>query len=338
MNGAPPLRFLGVVVGGWACVRVAVLAPEWVTEEVRANEAPPPGAPALPAATSIAASVAAAIAPPAVAATFEPEPRHHRPVRLALDFSQGRIALVQAPALVGGSADPLAASRGAIGDVPELAPIQPVASVLASGSGRLSFSGWAMVREGEGSQLAAGGTLGGSQVGARLTYRLTPSLALSGRVSSPLEGDGAEVAVGVEWQPSAAVPVKLLAERRQAIGDDGRSDFALLAHGGVSGVPVAGPVVAEAYAQAGVIGVRDRDLFADGAVKLGVPVGGGVSAGAGAWGAAQPGAARLDVGPQVTLTLPGGPAVVKVAAEWRVRVAGDAGPGSGPALTLSTGF
>jgi hypothetical protein len=63
-----------------------------------------------------------------------------------------------------------------------------------------------------------------------------------------------------------------------------------------------------------------------------------VRVGAAAWGAAQPGAARLDLGPRAALSLPHGPATVTAAIEYRVRVAGRARPGSGAAVTLSTGF
>lgn len=203
---------------------------------------------------------------------------------------------------------------------------------------RWSISAWALVRNGDGPQLAPGGTLGGSQAGARITYRLRERLLLSGRVSTPLARAGAEAALGIEWQPLRAVPVRLLAERRQAVGRDGRSAFALLAHGGISDRPIVGPVLLDAYAQAGLVGGRSRDAFIDGAARLGVPVADGLSLGVGAWGAAQPGASRLDLGPQLSWRLPALGKKVRIAADWRVRIVGDARPGSGPALTLSTDF
>lgn len=113
-----------------------------------------------------------------------------------------------------------------------------------------------------------------------------------------------------------------------------------MAYGGVSDFRVAGPVLLDAYAQAGVVGLRSRDLFADGALQLSLPVDedSGLRAGAGVWGAAQPGLARLDVGPQASMRLPVAGRSVRVSAEWRFRVAGEAAPRSGPALTLSTDF
>ncbi len=194
------------------------------------------------------------------------------------------------------------------------------------------------MRRGSGQQLATGGSLGGSQVGARALFRLSDRLALSGRVYSPLNrSDGAEAALGVEVQPFRRLPVRLIAERRQALGE-GRSAFAALVHGGVSDLRVAGPVSLDLYAQAGIVGLRSRDAFIDGAVRLGAPVTNGLSIGAGAWGAAQPGVARLDLGPQATYRLPGIGQGARISAEWRFRVAGDAAPGSGPALTLATDF
>jgi hypothetical protein len=338
MSGSPPLRFVGVVVGGWVCARAAVLAPDLLTEEVRANESAPAAEPAFAEAEVVPApegSPPAAILPVLQRPSsglriLEASKEKAQRIRLAVSTTTGRLAVVPP---IEPPASPLPPEAP-----PSIEPAQPIAAALDAQPSRLSVSGWALVREGSGRQLAAGGVLGGSQAGVRATYRLERSLALSARLSSPLQGDGAEAALGVEWQPVPEVPVKLLAERRQAIGEEGRSAFAVMAHGGVSKVRVAGPVEMDAYAQAGVVGARERDGFVDGAVKLGVPVGSGVSVGAGAWGAAQPGVSRLDVGPQVTVELPGGGINLRVSAEWRVRVAGDAEPGSGPALTVGTGF
>jgi hypothetical protein len=195
------------------------------------------------------------------------------------------------------------------------------------------------MRRGQGRQLAAGGLLGGSQAGLRATYRLSQRLALSGRLYAPLNQlDGAEAALGIEWQPHRALPVRVLAERRQALGPQGRSAFAVLAHGGVSDQRVYGPVTLDAYAQAGVVGLKSRDGFVEGAVRIGIPVAGDLSVGLGAWGALQPGVSRLDIGPQMSYRLPAFGEKVRVSADWRVRVAGNARPGSGPALTLSTDF
>jgi hypothetical protein len=68
-------------------------------------------------------------------------------------------------------------------------------------------------------------------------------------------------------------------------------------------------------------------------VRLTLPAG-RLRVGAGAWAGAQPGVSRLDAGPHLEVRL--GPAALS--ADWRFRVGGHARPGSGPTLTVSTGF
>ena len=60
--------------------------------------------------------------------------------------------------------------------------------------------------------------------------------------------------------------------------------------------------------------------------------------GGGAWGGAQDGAKRVDVGPTATLDLPVGGVNTRLSADYRFRVAGDAAPDSGAAITFSAGF
>jgi hypothetical protein len=107
-------------------------------------------------------------------------------------------------------------------------------------------------------------------------------------------------------------------------------------HGGVSELPLPLRFRLEAYGQAGVVGAGSRDLFVEASARAAHPAGGGISLGAGVWGAAQPGAARFDVGPSLTLRLP--QLGANLSADWRFRAAGRAQPGSGPALTLHTDF
>lgn len=98
----------------------------------------------------------------------------------------------------------------------------------------------------------------------------------------------------------------------------------------------------EGHGQAGAIHRGDTQFYADGAVRVSHtlttigPV--RIDVGAGAWGAAQRGAARLDVGPSLGVTVAMAQQPVRLALDWRQRVAGDARPDSGPALTLGTDF
>lgn len=98
----------------------------------------------------------------------------------------------------------------------------------------------------------------------------------------------------------------------------------------------------DGYGQAGVVGARRRDLLADGALRAGyrheTSAGRSLTIGAGAWAAAQPGVKRIDVGPRAAFGLNVGTVPFTVAAEWRVRVGGNAAPGSGLALTMAADF
>jgi hypothetical protein len=147
------------------------------------------------------------------------------------------------------------------------------------------------------------------------------------------------VSLGFEWQPSRA-PVRIVAEQRFALGGGGSSPGlgmiagvdAALAHG----------FRLESYGQTGVIRRRRIEPYIDSAARAtrGVMVAGGVrlALGGGAWGGAQRDVARLDLGPSATLALPVAGQTIRVALDWRQRVAGDARAGSGPALTIGGDF
>lgn len=205
---------------------------------------------------------------------------------------------------------------------------------------RLQLSAWALWRgqaPGTGS-LASGGTLGGSQAGARLTYAIDRRIAASLRSSAPIGGGGGgEVAGGIRLTPFPAIPVSITAERRQAIGQfsTGRSAFALFAEGGLYQQPLGWDLFLDGYAQGGVVGIRSRDLFADGGLAVSRPVWGRLSAGLGVWGGYQPGLYRVDAGPRISVRVRSN---VNVHLDWRQRLAGMAEPGSGPAVTLGANF
>jgi len=215
---------------------------------------------------------------------------------------------------------------------------------------RWSGSAWAYFREGSGqgsgSSLATGGQLGGSQAGLRLAYRINDDLyhpvALTMRATSPVERRGAEIALGIEGKPFASLPVRVALSRRIGLDRAGRDAWELMLAGGVYDRRLPGGLRLDGYAQAGVVGARRRDLFADGALRVGrpLPVGrdASLTIGGGVWGAAQPGVERLDLGPSAVLRAPLGKTAITAALDWRIRVAGDASPNSGVALTLAGDF
>lgn len=178
--------------------------------------------------------------------------------------------------------------------------------------------------------------LGGAQSGFRLGWTFDPlarrPLALVAR-GAVAHGDGAvQLAAGVEWRvmPGLAIAAERLAGEREA--------WTVRVAGG--GEALARGFTLAGYAEVGVIGAERRDLYAAGearALRRRTIGGVQVAAGAGGWGSVQRAEAtigRFDIGP--TLVVRAGP--VRVAADWRFRVAGDAAPGSGPTVTVSAAF
>lgn len=217
-------------------------------------------------------------------------------------------------------------------------------ATLPPTSGRsraLSGSAWLLVREGSaGTSLAPGGTLGGSQAGARITWQpgVIP-VFLTVRASGALSVRDSEIAPGIGVRGRQG---GVILEQRIPLQRGRSSRTALLGYGGVSDVRAPAGVTLDGYAQGGVVGVSNPALFIDGSARaerrLATSGSTALGVGAGIWGAAQPGATRLDVGPQVVLHAPLGSAGARLSAEYRVRVAGRARPGNGFTLTLGTDF
>lgn len=208
---------------------------------------------------------------------------------------------------------------------------------------RWSGSAWAFLRGGGRATALSPGQVGGGQAGARILYRIDKHLSAAARISTAIGGARqTEAAIGLDWKPIDKVPIHLMAERRIAIDKGGRNAWTLGAAGGVDDVRIAPGWRLYAYGEAGVVGARRRDLYADGATRIAraIEMGGGKSLaiGGGIWGAAQLGASRLDIGPSVVLRLPVEHHTIAVALDWRERVLGGAKPGSGVAVTIATDF
>ncbi len=216
---------------------------------------------------------------------------------------------------------------------------------------RWSGDGWLLLRRGGGVPVLAaiGGAYGASQAGMVLRYRIDsvsahrPSAYL--RTSAALSAvREQEVALGFAARPIARLPVIAMAEARAMrtpTGTRARPALALV----TEIPPVALPLrlKAEAYGQAGWVGGSGATAFVDGQMRLERRLarlgGADISAGGGMWGGAQKDASRLDAGPTARITLhPTEQSTLRVAADWRFRVAGKAAPQSGPAITLSAGF
>lgn len=231
-----------------------------------------------------------------------------------------------------------------------LPPSQP-----AKDDPRWSGDNWLLMRAGSGAAAQAPGaaSYGASQAGAVVRYRLGRGdlhesygyLRTSLAINAP--GKDKEVALGFGFRPVSRLPLRVLAEAR--LQDTNGSAMQVR--------PVATVVTelmpqrlglgftAEAYGQAGYAGGRGATAFYDvqAVVERALPRIGGrnrdLRLGAGVWSGGQEGAVRLDVGPRASFRLDLGDAnPARVALDWRFRVAGNARPGSGPALTVASSF
>lgn len=355
-----PVRFLALAVVGWACVRAATLGaiPGFTldyADQAQARGLPPIAVTSFPPLPPV--DTQPAQYPPAPVAgaypAYFPYPIYARYAALPPQrpyynpYAEPTSAEIparpawQLPAsdagldswqLAGFAPFPRGRSR----PVPA-GPVQPPPQP-AGRLDRVQLSSWALLRGPSSPEaLAAGGTLGGSQAGARLTYAFNRWLAASLRTTSPVGGSSAvEAAAGLRFTPFRSIPVAITAERRQAFGHGGgQSAFALFLEGGLYRRPAPLDFRLDGYFQAGIVGLSSRDYFADGSLALTRPLWGRVSAGVGLWGGVQPGLYRVDAGPRVSVRVRDN---IYAHVDWRQRLAGTARPASGPALTLAADF
>ncbi|TPG15630.1 hypothetical protein [Sphingomonas oligophenolica] len=312
MTAGKPLRFMAAMVGGWIALRAFAL---WPSSETIRRAADLSG-PAI-----VEAAVRSVPARAAIPLLVVPPPRYDATTTVARAIPPAAIPV--SATLV--SATPISTLVAAVapfrGPTPPQVPTIPpplVPTPIASGSGEASrwrASAWLIARGGQ-RQAPLGGQLGASQAGARVTYAILPSarIALSARVATPLAGKGREAAVGLDWQPTHA-PVHVIVEQRIAI-NGGRGGPTVELVGGFGPSAILPGIDAEGYAQAGGIVRESLEAFVDGATRVTHRVAQRdrlrVDLGVGAWGGAQRGASRLDVGPTVGVVVPVGETAVRV--------------------------
>ena len=289
--------------------------------------------------------LAAHLAP---AATVEELPRSN-PSRAAIGHS-----LLLAAGLSGLDLPPALAAYLGASAMPE-SGIPAAAPLLASlpqhvplSASRLSGDAWLMMRNDTVAPVSGRPSYGRSQAGAVVRYRLAPSSALapqayaraSSALAGPLERD---LVAGISARLAKRVPLRVAVEARISETSAGtKLRPAAIAVTELLPLELPHRVRAEAYLQGGYVGGSFATAFVDGQGRVERPLGrfgeAEVSAGAGAWGGAQKGAARLDIGPTAAVTFRLGEARGRLAADYRFRLAGNAEPRSGPALTVSAGF
>lgn len=335
MTGGRPLRFLALALGGWVAIRIVVLLPE-IRAVPTANVIPRLIAALVPnvAATGLARHHAAlstkhARASPRMTIRLrqrqpQPQPRLPRRVERQPEASFIILAVRAAP-------------DHRIDPIPS--PQTPPAPLR--GTSRLTGSAWLLVRGGPAGTVS-GGRLGASQGGMRFTYALGRHrrVALAARIAAPLKGRGREIALGVEWQP-LRLPIHLVAEQRFVL-DGGRGGPTVGVIAGYGPSDIAPGIRIEAYGQGGAILREGLEGFIDASARVTHPLGtigkARVDIGIGAWGSAQRAAARFDVGPSVVATVPIARKSLRLTLDWRERIAGNARPGSGPALSIGSDF
>lgn len=195
-----------------------------------------------------------------------------------------------------------------------------------------------------GSIVAPAGQYGGSQSGVILGYGLGHSpdkgLAVMARAAATPAKGGEELAIGLRWQRAFALPLSLNAERRVRISAS--DDWAIYAAGGIDAKPLPAGFSLDAYGQAGWASGPTGGEFYDAQIRATrkmVRLGGAtINVGAGAWAGGQRGTGRLEIGPTVAAKFKIEDLPIDGRIEWRQRIAGNARPGNGLALTVSTGF
>jgi hypothetical protein len=221
---------------------------------------------------------------------------------------------------------------------------------------RWSGQAFALIREtglDPATGIATGPLLGTSQSGFAVAYTPNPLarrlLAVTARVNAATDANGrtdnrtAQAAFGVRWQATPAVA--LSGERLVSLGEFARDDWLVRLSAGTSRNfrPRGLAVNADAYGEVSLLG--NGDVVSAGQVRgltpvLSKPV--SLSAGLGAWGSVQKAGpetiGRLDLGPSAVVRLGQGRFGFEIAADYRQRLAGNAEPGSGPTVTLSTNF
>lgn len=365
MTRGAPLAMMGLVLSAWIGGRAllwespfpspAGLIPTGLTAIAAADPGASPAAGAVPTATVSAAPLRRAVraghdgsfALLASGITLGMDPEyafaHQYLWRTALrsPVSAGRTVAVD------GASD---------ADDPSFFAAPSAASATGRKAGRWSVDAWGFWRQGSDAAPISQGRVpiyGASQVGAILQYRIDPGNArdprLYARAYRALVRRGeSELALGASARPLPRVPVRLFGELR--VTDGAFRTEARPAAFAVSELPAQALPLGtrlEAYTQAGWVGGEDATLFADAQTSLTREIGQvarasgdamRLSLGAGAWGGAQKGAHRVDLGPTLRLDVTLGAVPARVSLDWRERVAGDAAPGSGAAVTLSARF
>ncbi|MEP3226571.1 MAG: hypothetical protein ABJO01_11395 [Parasphingorhabdus sp.] len=194
---------------------------------------------------------------------------------------------------------------------------------------------------------SAAGPYGGSQAGAKLSYRLaghrSQSLSAYIGTSTALAAAGEEeVAFGLSAKPLANVPLSIFAEQRLGAQNFSNRGTAVFVAGGLEVDQLPVQIRLDSYGQVGFVLAKENGYFFDAAVTTEREIASRdkikFSAGAGIWTGGQKGLHRIDIGPRAAIKFPIGQTKLNISVDWRHRIDGKALPDSGPALTISSSF
>ncbi|MFN3864804.1 MAG: hypothetical protein ACK4RT_11045 [Erythrobacter sp.] len=363
MSRGAPLAMMGLVLAAWIGGRAmvwesplpapAALIPAGFSAIAAADAGASPATRAMPPTTGSAASAPrrsnGSFAMLAIGLTVGMDPGH------AFAHQTLRRAAFRSP--VGGERMASALSAGGAQEAPPFLAAPAVREAAAGRKdGRWSVDAWGFWRQGSDAAPISQGRVpiyGASQIGALLQYRIAPETARDPRLYTRayralVRRGESELALGASARPLPRVPVRLFGELRVTDGafrTEARPAAFAVSELAPRSLPVGTRL--EAYAQVGWVGGEEATLFADGQASLTREVDQiaratgdamHLSLGAGVWSGAQDGAQRVDLGPTMRLDLRLGEVPARLSLDWRERVQGDAAPGSGTALALSTRF
>lgn len=217
-------------------------------------------------------------------------------------------------------------------------------------TGLIKIYAYSFWRQGNAAQgMLGSGQYGGSQSGLLMTIPMVKfpknvhaaRVALIGRASvahdKPRER---EWAAGLLWRPSSAFPAQLSLERR--FRPDRPDAVAAFISGGHVNTSLPLGFKLDGYGQAGFVTGKAGSGFADAQLHVLKNMASyehaKLATGGGIWAGGQSGIMRIDIGPALRVGLQTGSTQFQLDASWRFRIAGNARPGGGPAVTLSTNF
>ena len=302
------------------------------------TRSPPRRLPALLAAPPVERSPAAAAPTLAAAPPTAPAP--------TLVVNEEPAAVGYRALELGDRREAVRAFRTALSETPDDARAPAWARQLAAIEKRWSGSAYVLARDAGTSGLAAAPVLGGGQSGGQLVYALDPlaraPLAVEARLSAPNahSRDGAQAALGLSLQLRPGLGVTF--ERLFALGGSARRGWTGRVAGGAATARSGRHWLdASIYAEAGAVGVRGPAFYGalQGRVGRGIALSerASIAAGIGGWASAQHDGRTIDraeIGPTIRLRA----GALEAAVDYRLRVTGNAAPGSGMAATVAAFF